>query len=158
MNLKFLREDKFLEKLNILYEKYHHKLLWPDQCLLNIYSAKSRLILDGKYNAYIKSKNINKEEWINIEEKSKILHFIEKIKPWHEASRNHVSQYWWSYAKIAGQNDLKPVKCSNLTEFMHKCDSLEEYGNYEESSKIKSNIIKYLLNQTKQAANNKKSI
>lgn len=150
MNLNDLRQDRFLEKMNHLYQEHEIKLFLPDQCLLNIYSFKNRMILDKKYNTFIASKDINKSDWLKIKQNAKILHFIEKIKPWHEASRTHIAEYWWHFAAMAGLTNLKPSKCATLNEYLFKCKALEENGKHEESSRIKTTIIQKLLKENLQ--------
>lgn len=158
MNLNHLRQDRFMDKLGVLYEQHASKLSLPDQCLLNIYSHGKRLILDQEYNTLVASKDVNKHEWLNLKGSSKILHFIEKIKPWHEASRSHIADFWWSYSNMAGQSNIKPIKCATLNEYLNKCKSLEENGRHEESSKIKTSIIQKLLKEPLPLPSDRKTV
>ena len=145
MNLNRLRENNFLERSIEIYNENPDRITFPDQCLINIYANGKKLLLDTSLNRYVRSKEMTLQQWNEIKNKTKIFHFIEKIKPWHEASRIHVAEFWWSYAKLTGNDTLQPLKCSSIHEWLYKSRSLEEAKKYEESCKIKDNIINYLL-------------
>lgn len=103
INLKKIREDNLTQKFIKLTKMNYQS---QDQDVLNVACYERILILPLKYNFMTKYENM----WDNVPERIYkkdeikearkhpiIIHYADKIKPWHKV-RNEYDKIWWSYA------------------------------------------------------------
>lgn len=145
MNLSALKKDNSFEKMKLLYNQNYEKIKWADQCLINLYAHKSIRLIDDRFNFQIFSNEISKDDWSRISSNKIVYHFVGKYKPWHKCSRIHISEFWWGYAKLLHNDRIKPVSSSLVNDLIIETKSLEEYGKFEDSCKIKDKIISGLI-------------
>lgn len=79
MDLKKWRNDKVVEKLFKIEEKYRGNLMCNDQDILNKYFENNYKILDKKFNVMVENDEIV------------IRHYVSAIKPWHVQNKKHYS-------------------------------------------------------------------
>lgn len=149
MNLKALREDNSLEKMEGLYKQYASTITWVDQCLINIYAHDQIFMLDDKYNFQVHAFSFDKKRWSEVSKNIFIYHFVGGTKPWHRRSRKHISDFWWGFANALNSDQLQIVDSNLINDLMIECKSLEEYENYKDSCGIKDRIIQGLLSHIK---------
>ena len=152
MNLKMLRADESFAKIKLLHEQNINRIIWVDQCLINLYGHNSIMLIENKFNYQIYSHECSKEDWDNLSEKA-IYHFCNHIKPWHKCSRIHVAEFWWRYATLVKNNKIIKIDSNLIDNLIFETKSLEEYEKYEESCVIKDRIISGLLSHIQQKQN-----
>ena len=103
MDLKTLRECGFVEQIKRLYKQYENQITWHDQCLINKYAEGQKFLLDPKWNCQIYAgRAIQNIEDLKRLQNASILHFVGKIKPWHNWSDPYIAKIWLKYG-----NDLQ---------------------------------------------------
>jgi lipopolysaccharide biosynthesis glycosyltransferase len=145
MNLKKLREDDSFSKMMDLYGKHHNLIIYPDQCLINLYASNEIKLIDEKFNRQIIIHDTPKEAWNSFLQKTIIFHFITGTKPWHKHARLHISDFWWSYAHLLNNKKIKCLESNLIYDLIKESKSLEEVYRFEESCKVKDKIIYGLL-------------
>ena len=147
MNLRRLRDENFIQETEELFIKHEKALSFGDQCLINIYGKDRKLTFSDEFNflASPLMKELSKEDWLAALGKKKIFHFISATKPWHDNARQHYQDLWWSYAKLLKSKRLRLIENNRLSDLLYKCQSLDESGNFAESSRLKSAIIESIL-------------
>jgi lipopolysaccharide biosynthesis glycosyltransferase len=103
MDLDALRNDGMPEKVRAIYRQYHADLTWFDQCVLNKYADGRKLVLYEGWNRQISAIEITTEQFEGVlaEPNLAVLHFVDKIKPWHSSCNERVGAYWLDYARRA---------------------------------------------------------
>jgi lipopolysaccharide biosynthesis glycosyltransferase len=147
INLEALRNDNSFGKMLDIYKSNKEKFLWVDQCLINMYAFADKIVLDAKYNCMVRADAVDSIEWVKLKNSGLIYHFIGAVKPWHMYCREHIFDFWWSYAKLLNTHDLIPVRPRTIKELLLQCDALEEYGKFQKSLEIKNGIINILIDK-----------
>lgn len=145
MNLKELRSDNSLTKIIDLHQKNRTKLIWIDQCLINLYGHNETHLIDSSYNFQIFSESLSKLKWLTIKDRVKIFHFVGSTKPWHSWCREHLFDFWWSYAKKINNPEITPISPTRISEYILKFKALEEYDKFKDSAKLKEILISALI-------------
>ena len=107
-NLKKIREHNITEQFFINNEKYKDKILYQDQCVINITLQDKIKIIDNIYNFTTKLYKKDKNKIKN----AKIIHFVGAKKPWKKVSFNPLKRLYYfyylrsPYAKIRSFNDF----------------------------------------------------
>lgn len=141
INLKQLREERSLIEYINIHQNYIGALVFVDQCIINIHGYKRKLVSPNQYNHQIFSALIKRDDWDLLNKNNIVLHFSGKHKPWHSWSRIHVAKFWWEYANLLSSDVLKVIESDLNENLLLKCDSLEEYGYYDESDQIRRNLV-----------------
>jgi lipopolysaccharide biosynthesis glycosyltransferase len=118
MDLNKWNEDKIVETLFKIEEKYREKILCNDQDILNKYFENNYKLLDKKFNTMIKGDN------------AIIRHFANVFKPWN-----------YNFFKIG--NQIRPLE--NFDDFWHYAD-ITDFNN-EIKQKYEHNINSNILNK-----------
>lgn len=96
MDLKKWRQEKIIEKLFEIEEKYRGNLLCNDQDILNKYFENNFKILDKKFNVMVENDEIV------------VRHYVSKTKPWNIQIQQH-------YPIVKNVDDfMKYVKIADL--------------------------------------------
>src|SRR5262249_20221382 len=84
MNLKALREGNFVEKTRAIYSQYEREIMWADQCLINKYAERKKLIIGAEFNRQIFPNSMIGKDWdlLCARNDTKVFHFLGPIKPW----------------------------------------------------------------------------
>lgn len=101
MDLEALRNNNFLEKAEEIHRVYYDKILASDQCVINKYLEKNKMILDRKWNYMVKGGKYTEEQFLDVlkDDTISILHFTDCSKPWDVIGRNKaMSDFWWNIA------------------------------------------------------------
>jgi lipopolysaccharide biosynthesis glycosyltransferase len=123
MNLKGLRQDRFLEKCARIYSSHPDLVTWMDQCLINKYAENRKTILDPRWNRQISADTITPEEWSDFvsHDSSSIIHFLGSTKPWDPWCNPRIAGFWRDYA-----NKLQTELGTTLQVARHSNDNRSE--------------------------------
>lgn len=105
MNLNKLRENNFVKKTEEIHRTYYDKIMASDQCVINKYLEKDKVLLDRKWNYMVKGSKFSEDQFKELLQNNEIrvLHFTDCSKPWDVIGRNRaMSRFWWSIA-----NDMR---------------------------------------------------
>jgi lipopolysaccharide biosynthesis glycosyltransferase len=89
LNCNALRKDGFLEKCKEIYEVHRDEIAWPDQCLINKFVDREKVVLPFEWNYQVDLSQM-------IQDKNKaarcehdlaanrvgVIHFVGGLKPW----------------------------------------------------------------------------
>lgn len=106
MDLEALRAEGFLTACRSLYATHKDDIAFVDQCLINKFAEMRKLLLPEKWNRRVFSGSRNANHFAGLEDAA-ILHFVSRVKPWHEASNESAAALWWAYAERAGVPRLR---------------------------------------------------
>ena len=147
LDLKTLKEDRFLDKCESIHNNYYESIIWSDQCIINKYAEGRKLIIDKKWNFQVDSISTTNLKWDStlFVDKTKILHFSGSIKPWQEWCNPLIKEYWWKFVKPLNFTNLQITKITNLQEMIYLSSALDCIERFEESSRVKTFIINQLI-------------
>lgn len=115
MNLKQMREKKFVKRFLELLSTYHFDSIAPDQDYINAICHDKILYLDEEWDAMPAE---GKEELKN----PKLIHYNLFSKPWHY-DKIQYEEYFWEYAKQSVfYNEILDEK-KNYSEAQKRLDS-----------------------------------
>jgi lipopolysaccharide biosynthesis glycosyltransferase len=109
LDIRSLRNDNFLIKCRHIYNKYVNTITWADQCVLNIYAQGKKLLIEPRWNRCIFANRITDLQFLELSSisNSSILHFLGRIKPWHQSSNHLVSEFWWQFANEVNISEME---------------------------------------------------
>jgi lipopolysaccharide biosynthesis glycosyltransferase len=147
MDLDALRSDRMLEKATALYLEHEHELAWPDQCVINKYAEGRKLVLHPGWNCRVSAYDIGPGQFDGVlsEPDLSILHFVSFVKPWQTWSDPRISDFWWQYARRAQIDGLAPQEVSTVGQAILFTHMLDKSERFREASKMKSDIISFLM-------------
>ena len=100
INLKKWREDNIEEKLFEYCEKFHRKIVWVDQDVLNVILQDKLLFVDKKWNAQT-SECANTYDFNKIAKNTPgIAHFISYKKPWSKVNNSPNKKIYFKYLRL----------------------------------------------------------
>jgi lipopolysaccharide biosynthesis glycosyltransferase len=148
MDLKRMRLDDSFQKSIHIYEQFHNEATWPDQCVINKYAEGKKLILNEKWNRQIFANSMTESQFQKISHKnnSSVLHFIGPIKPWQKWCNPCVANFWLSYVSRFNIKNVKIFDIETIEQALIYTHSLDLNRKFEESSFVKGNIIRDLIN------------
>ena len=148
MDLNRMRLDDSFQKFTQIYERYQHEAIWPDQCVLNKYAEGKKLVLNEKWNRQIFTNNLTDSQFLKISHKnaSSILHFVGPIKPWQKWCNPCVTKFWLSYVSRLNAKDIQIFDIGTIEQALMYTQALDLNRKFEESSFIKGNVIRDLIN------------
>jgi lipopolysaccharide biosynthesis glycosyltransferase len=101
INLKKWKDDNLLEKSIEFAKQYNKYLLRADQDILNCIYKDSWKELPEEYNLDLKRKKNSK----SLVKNAIILHYSDRIKPWHYLFYGDSKDYYWYYLKQSPWKD-----------------------------------------------------
>lgn len=116
INLKLWKKEKLSPKILEYIDTHTGDLLFHDQDALNGVLQNSKIFLPMKYNMQFsflyKTPFIAKHRWNEMHDAAEnpvIIHYTNKIKPWHRDCIHPYKEIWKSYYSktIWGKNNLK---------------------------------------------------
>jgi lipopolysaccharide biosynthesis glycosyltransferase len=147
MNLDALRQDEMLTKARTIYFEHEHRLIFPDQCVINKYAEGRKLTLDESWNRQIVAMLTNAVEFesIRVQANPSIMHFTHMVKPWHAWCEDYISDFWWHYADRAEIDGLVRQRVTTIGQAIKHADMLERFERHQESSEKRRDIIDRLV-------------
>ena len=109
MDTDKLRKDSFIKKAEDIHHNYNDKIMASDQCVINKYLERNKILLDRSWNYMVKGSKFTEDQfnYLLTDETIKILHFTDCSKPWDIIGRNKaMSDFWYSIAEKM-RNELK---------------------------------------------------
>jgi lipopolysaccharide biosynthesis glycosyltransferase len=147
MDLETLRSRNFVSACKDIYWEHEAMLTWPDQCVINKFAEGDKKLVDKVWNVLTNTRPVGLAYWereIAVHDGSGIIHFNGPVKPWHGWCNPWPSRFWWSYAKLARIPDLRPIEPSTIDHALYMAAVLDEEGNFQQASKIKSEVLRIL--------------
>ena len=153
MNLKYLRDDAFLQKSQDIYELYGEKVTWWDQCIINKYAENNKLIIPNKWNYQIFGHEISRNAFRKIlDSDPSILHFVGSVKPWQEWCNPDITTFWLKYANQVLGDNIGFVKMTTVDQAIILAGVLELNEDYSDAGKLKTKIIQALMQELRKKA------
>jgi lipopolysaccharide biosynthesis glycosyltransferase len=148
MDLKKLRLDDSFQKSVHIYERFHNEATWPDQCVINKYAEGKKFIINEKWNRQIFANSLTDSQFQKISNKnnSSILHFIGPIKPWQKWCNPCIANFWLTYVSRLNIKDVQIFDIGTIEQALIYTQALDLNRKFEESSFIKGNVIRDLIN------------
>lgn len=148
MDLKKMRLDNSFQKSADIYERFHNEATWPDQCVINKYAEGKKRIINQKWNVQIFANSLTNSQFqkISLKNNSSILHFIGPIKPWHKWCNPCVADFWLTYVSCLNAKEIKIFDIETIEQALIYTQALDMNRKFEESSFIKGNVIRDLIN------------
>jgi lipopolysaccharide biosynthesis glycosyltransferase len=146
MNLDALRHDGMLDKVRAIHAEHGHRLIWPDQCILNKYAEGRKFKLPGGWNRLISGLDITEAQFEGVlaEAGLSIIHFANKVKPWQAWCNPCVGEFWWNHADRAQVDGLVMQEITTVDQATLYAAMLEKNERYKEASDVKGKIIERL--------------
>lgn len=139
IDLKQWRQRNYTSRCLDYAARNPEKLLYADQCTINIVLADSLYLLDGKWNrgvtAHAKSQTADG---------AGVLHFITRDKPWHAWYENSLAKYYWRYLEVSPWAGALPVQPSTIEEARRMARLSFNQGNSLAAVKIYESILDLL--------------
>ncbi len=147
MNLNAMRLDHSIKKFTAIYERFQELATWPDQCLINKYAEGKKLVLNEKWNRLLFSNGVTESQFLKISNKKHacIMHFIGPIKPWQKWCNPCITKFWLAYASRLDALTISMADITTLEQALTYAQVLDLNRKFEESTFIKSNVIRNLL-------------
>jgi hypothetical protein len=147
MDLETLRSRNFVSACKDIYREYEAILTWPDQCIINKFAEGDKKLIDKVWNVLTNTRPVGLAYWereIAVHDGSGIIHFNGPVKPWLGWCNPWPSRFWWSYAKLARIPGLRPIEPSTIDHALYMAAVLDEEGNFQQASQIKSEVLRLL--------------
>lgn len=135
IRLKKWRQNNHLAGILEAAQTHAAKLLFADQCAINLCLAGSIQALDPRWNQFIRPGSDHKPM------RGGILHFLTKSKPWQRWYDHPLGEMYWHYRRVSpwAQGDAQEPLV--LTENALLARKLSKEGKHEQAQLIYENII-----------------
>ena len=138
LELKQWREKNHLAGCLNVAKNHADKLLFADQCTLNLYFSDSAQAMDPRWNQFIQSGQSHKTL------PGGILHFLSRTKPWQQWFDHPLGEVYWHYRRISPWAQGKPQEARLLREFTQLARKLTKDGKPVQAQEAYEKIISAL--------------
>lgn len=143
MRLNKWRQNNYLSGCLEVAQKHEDKLLFADQCAINICLAGNIQVLDSRWNQFIRSGSIHQPK------SGGILHFFTKFKPWQQWYDNALGEYYWHYRKVSPWSEGEAQEPNVVSQSSLLAKKLSKEGKHAQAQVIYEKIIVALQNHIK---------
>ena len=145
MNLDLMRRSGFRDICTQVYKKFEAEINYGDQDILNLVAIGRKRVLGQEFCTLMQPNLVTADQFTEIAEKSKIIHFVGEIKPWMQWCNPRAFDFYWSYANKLGIKELTPFP---MTDYMHLhryANTLAISGDTEAAYRVEFHLCNLLL-------------
>jgi lipopolysaccharide biosynthesis glycosyltransferase len=141
LNLNEWRKEDHSRKCFSMALSATNKLLFLDQCAINLYFEDAIQKIPSIWNQFITNQSSVEPDCRGI------LHYVTDKKPWHSWYRNTAGEIYWRYRKVSPWRDGQPDSPITLEQHIEYARKMTEAGNIKGAlmayDSLLSNITKY---------------
>jgi lipopolysaccharide biosynthesis glycosyltransferase len=135
MRLKVWRKNNYLSGCLDAAQTHAAKLLFSDQCAINLCLAGNIQVLDPRWNQFVQSGSNFKAG------RGGILHFLTKTKPWQRWFDHPLGELYWHYRRVSPWADGDAQEPKMLSEYSQFARKLNKEGKHAQAQSLYENII-----------------
>lgn len=143
MGLKTWRKNNHLAGCLEAAQTHAAKLLYADQCAINLCLAGTIQALDPRWNQFIQSGSNLKPL------RGGILHFLTKSKPWQRWFDHPLGEIYWHYRRVSPWAEGEAQEPRLLSDNALLARKLSKEGNHVQAQLLYENIISTLKKHIK---------